>query len=93
MDGLGAVEFVIIAIAAWRLAFLVTREDAPFQIALRFRTRFPLGGLTHCIYCASVWTAALCYALWYTPLAPAVVIVAVSGAALMLASYTGANHS
>ena len=85
-------DFIIIAIASWRLAFLVTREDAPFKLALKFRSRFPLGGLTTCLYCASVWTAAACYALWLTPLQPLVVIAAVSGAALMLAAYSGANH-
>lgn len=85
-------DFLILAVAAWRLAYLVTTEKAPFNLAVLFRSKFPLGGLTTCLKCASVWTAAACYALWLTPLQPLVIVAAVSGAALMLSSYTGSNH-
>jgi hypothetical protein len=85
-------DLLIIALAAWRLAYLLTKESAPFNLMGRFRTRYPLGGLLTCIYCASVWTALLCMGLYLTPLAPVVWIFAISGGALMLASWTGANH-
>lgn len=90
---LSLLDFLLIAIATWRLAYLITSESGPFDIALRFRTRFPLGGLTTCLKCASVWTAIACYLLWLTPLQPVVWVLAVSGGALMLASYTGVNHA
>ena len=90
---MSVVDFLIVAVAAWRLAYLVTKESAPFNLMGRFRARTTLGGLLSCIYCASVWAAALCYVLWLTPLAPLVVIAALSGAALMLASYTGVGQS
>jgi hypothetical protein len=90
---MGLLDLLILAIATWRVSYLVTREDAPFQLAAKFRARFPLGGLTECIYCTSVWVAAALYLLWLTPAQPVVTIIAVSGAALMLGSYTGANHA
>lgn len=86
-------DYVIIALATWRLAYFIAREDGPWLIAQRIRARFPLGGLTSCLYCASFWTGALAFGLWLTPLQPIVVILALSGAALMLASYTGVNHA
>lgn len=85
-------DLLLITLAAWRLAYLITREDAPYKLAARFRARFPLGGLTSCIKCASIWTAAGMLALWHTPLQAGVVVLAISGGALMLASYTGAGH-
>lgn len=85
-------NLLILSLASWRLAYLATREDAPFKLAVRFRTRYPLGGLTTCLYCAGMWTAALMYILWLTPLAPIVTIFAIAGGALMLATYTGVNR-
>ena len=71
---------------------MITREECPFGICAHLRKLLPLGGLTSCIYCMSVWMAALCNAVWLTPLQPLVVIVAISGASLMLAAYSGAHH-
>ena len=85
-------DVLIIAAAAWRLAYLVTKEDAPFRLMARLRSRTTIGGLLDCIKCASVWTAALMVLLWVTPLQPVVFVFAVSGAALMLASWTGVHH-
>lgn len=92
---LDPLAFVVIILATWRLAYLVTSEDAPFKLALRFRTAYPLGGLTSCLKCASIWTALLCLVLWqYAGVVGGwmVMIAAVSGAALMASSYTGVNH-
>lgn len=89
---MSAFEFLVVALACWRAAHLVVNEDAPFRLMARLRVRTTLGGLLTCIYCASMWTAALMLALWGTPLQPVVWIAAVSGAALMLRSYTGVNH-
>ena len=89
---LSLLDLLVIALATWRLAFLLAREDAPFALLKRLRAKTTLGGLLNCLMCASIWCAALCYVLWQTPLQPIVVIAALSGAALMLASYTGANR-
>lgn len=85
-------DFLILAIATWRTAHLLVHEDAPFHFMARIRARTTFGGLLTCIKCASVWTAALLLLLWFTPLYPLVWIAALSGAALMLGSYTGASH-
>ena len=85
-------EFLILALATWRTAHLLVKEDAPFRLMVRIRARTTLGGLLTCVKCASVWMAALMLALWFTPLAWLVWIAAISGAALMLASYTGAGQ-
>jgi len=85
-------DVLILMLATWRTAHLLTSEDAPFRLMARIRERTTLGGLLTCIKCASVWTAALMVALWFTPLAWIVWLLAISGGALMLASYTGVNR-
>lgn len=88
-------DLLILALATWRLAYLLINEDAPFQVMKRIRARTTLGGLLTCIYCASIWSAAGWVALWL--LVPSltwiVYIFAVSGAALMLAKYTGVDYT
>lgn len=85
-------DLLILALAAWRIAYFVTRESGPFSFMSRLRDKYALGGLLTCIYCASVWTAALVFILSFTPLHVVNVVAAISGAGLMLASYTGVNH-
>lgn len=90
-----SISLLLIALWTWRTAFFVTSEDGPYNVAGRFRTWAPLGGLTTCLRCASVWTALLGFLLWTFggQVGQAVVTVgALSGAALMLAAYSGASH-
>jgi len=82
-------KVIILALAAWRLAYMLTNEAGPFGIFAWIRER--VGGALECVYCCSVWTAALWVLLWSTPLQPIIIIFAVSGAALMLAAFTGAG--
>ena len=89
---LSLLDFLILALATWRTAHLAVNEDAPFRLMARIRARWMFGGALNCVYCMSIWTAALMLALWLTPLQPVVIVAAVSGAALMLRSYTGVNH-
>lgn len=90
-------DLLILAIAAWRLAYLLTHEDAPFGVMRRIRERDAFGRLFSCIRCVSIWTAALVVTV-YTLIQPVtfvewlILVPAVSGGALMLASWTGANH-
>lgn len=66
------VDLVIASLAAWRLAFLITNEDGPFDIALKVRILFggydydennrPLtsrGRGIKCIQCVSFWMGLL----------------------------------
>lgn len=43
---MSALEFVILALAAWRLAYMLVREDGPFAMFARLRRR---AGLTQII--------------------------------------------
>lgn len=89
---LEALDLLVIALAAWRLAYLAAKEAAPFQLMARLRQRTTFGGLLSCLYCSSWWAALVMLALWFTPLQVVVWVFAVSGAALMLGSYTGASQ-
>src|SRR5512147_1532763 len=77
-------DLLILALAAWEASYLVVFTTGPFRLFERFRVAFPLGGLTTCIYCTSVWMAAIAYALMLTPLVPLVYVGAVAGGAMML---------
>ena len=97
------VDLIVIAIAAWRAAHMLVEESGPFRVfaALRrlagasddvYEAVKPgsFAQLFSCVACMTVWTGALCWAFWQAEaLRPVVVILAASGAALMLASYTG----
>ena len=48
-----AFRFVLAALAAWRLAFLVAREDGPFRVFARARRA--LGRGAACVKCVGVW--------------------------------------
>lgn len=89
---MSTLDVVILMLATWRLSHLIAREDGPFHILKRLRERLPLEGLTACIFCVSVWTAAGLYMVWFTPFQPIILILAISAGALMLGSYTGASH-
>lgn len=86
-------DLLVLSLATWRLAYLITKESGPFHLAERFRARFPLGGLTTCLKCASVWCALFWLAVWQMPAAPVVYVFAVSGAALMLGTYIGSSQT
>jgi hypothetical protein len=86
---LTTLDLIILALACWRLSYLLTKEKAPFGVMTRIRERTTLGGLLSCLFCASIWSAVIMTLLYLTPLRPVVVVFAVSGLALMAASYTG----
>lgn len=85
-------DLLILAAATWRISFMLTSDIGPWQVFRRMRKRFPIGGLTTCIYCMSTWIGVLMFGLYQTDLRPVVVVCAVMGIALMLGSYTGVNH-
>ena len=74
------IEFVIMGLATWRLAFLLVYEGGPFGIVRRMRQwlgidhdpeRQPLpyvgggfGGLFSCIWCMSFWQAIMVLTVW-----------------------------
>lgn len=89
---MNALDLVVLSLACWRLAYMLVREDGPAHIFARLRARTTVGGLLECMFCSSVWTAVLVFAVWLTPLRPVVAVLAVSGLALMAAKYTGVEY-
>ncbi len=56
--------YVLLAIlAVYRVAYLITSEDGPFEIATRFRALFGqrdwIGRGLHCMLCVSFWLAMI----------------------------------
>lgn len=86
-------DLLTLALAVWYCTYAITKSSGPFHVFVTVRQRLPLGGLTTCMVCASVWIAGALYLLWLTPVQPLVYLPAIAGAALMLGSYTGANHA
>jgi hypothetical protein len=84
-------SFLVVALAGLRLAYMLTVEAMPFNIGTTLRARFPVGGLTSCIKCASIWTSALMLGLWYLDGAFYVIVYvfAISGAGLVIRSFSG----
>ena len=84
-------DLAVLVFASWSLANMISREKGPWNIFERFRAWMPLGGLTACVYCSIRWIAIFLLILHL--IAPIVIwALAISGAALMLRSYTGVGH-
>lgn len=81
-----------LSLATLSMAYLLTREDAPFKLMARLRAKTTLGGLLSCPQCAAFWCAILCYVLINTPFAPIVYVFAIRGGMQFLYRYTGGDH-
>jgi hypothetical protein len=50
--------FVLCLLAVWRLTHLLSQEDGPFDVVIRFRKLLGhgfFGSLLDCFYCLSIW--------------------------------------
>lgn len=82
----GWLDLFLLSVATLRLAYMLSSEAGPWGMFERLRAR--LGGLTACLYCASVWVALLLAIVYH--FVPIVIwLFAMSGLALALRSYTG----
>lgn len=86
-------DLLILSLATWGVAYVLTREDGPYDILKRLRALFDLGGLTSCIYCTGAWVSPACYALMQTPAVWLVYMAAGYGGAMLLHRYTGGNFT
>ena len=93
-------DLLIIALATWRLAWMLIKENGPggFFLWLRDGAIWPrwfgwLRGLLGCVFCMSVWTGFVCVALHELGLQIVLLPFAASAAGLMLASWTGVEIS
>lgn len=59
--------FLMMGLAVWRISHLLSQEDGPFDLVIRFRSKLGqgfLGSLLDCFYCLSLWIA-LPLAIWH----------------------------
>src|ERR1700722_14162637 len=53
-------RFVLAILAVWRVSHMLSREDGPWDVLVRFRRALGTGMLSKlvaCFYCLSVWVA------------------------------------
>jgi len=83
-------ELLTYASAAWYISYAVVNTTGPFGVFEWLRERLPLGGLTTCIICLSVWVALVLRLIGANVVTDA---LAIAGVALFLHSYTGWRHN
>lgn len=80
--------FVICALAIWRITHLLSQEDGPFDLVIKFRKLFGqgfFGTLLDCFYCLSLWIAIpFVFILSNEWLQGIIIWFALSGAACLL---------
>jgi hypothetical protein len=50
--------FILCTLAVWRISYLLSQEDGPFDIVIKFRKLFGqgfFGNLLDCFHCLSLW--------------------------------------
>ena len=85
-------DLLFLALATWRVAYMVTAESGPGQIFISLRAH-DFTGVTECLYCASVWISFLAVILWHYDLMILVYPFSVSGLAIMAKHFTGAGFN
>lgn len=84
--------FLLLTLAAYYLAEIVTTKSGPFDVFARLRMRSK-SGLLACIWCFIPYATIAILALTFIPYAIMIVyVLAICGAAMMLRSYTGSGH-
>jgi hypothetical protein len=84
-------DLLIMTLATWRVSYMLTKETGPKGLFNFLRRKLARLELLNCIYCVSVWIAAGCLACEHFNLTLILYPFAISGAAMMLRSYTGAG--
>ena len=52
--------FLLCVLAVWRVSHLLSQEDGPFDLVIKFRKLFGqgfFGNLLDCFYCLSIWVS------------------------------------
>lgn len=52
--------FLLMGLTIWRITHLLSKEDGPFDLVIKFRKLFGqgfFGNLLDCFYCLSIWIA------------------------------------
>jgi hypothetical protein len=92
------IEFWIGSLATYRLTVLICRCAGPWQFFKRLREGFYLANFFRCVFCVSVYTAALvCVALYFAGLRQSfalwvLLVFAFSGVTIALDRVFSADH-
>ena len=89
--------FLLSLLAVWRVSHLLSQEDGPFDLVIRFRKLFGqgfFGNLLDCFFCLSMWVA-LPFAVWLAAdwKEGVVAWLALSGGACLLFKLTEKNST
>ncbi len=84
-------DLIILALATFYLSHAISASYGPWHVFEWLRVHLPLGGLTACLVCLSVWLAAALYILMQTPLMPVVYVLAIAGLSVLAWRYTGGS--
>jgi hypothetical protein len=89
-------DFLLAALATWRVSALLVREDGPYDLIARVRKAMANtmpGRALECFYCTSLWVAAP-PAFWLAGVTWRWVVVwlALSGAASLLERFSAARE-
>lgn len=81
-------QLVTACAATWYIAYAVTKTHGPFGVFVWLRDHMPLGGLTTCIVCLTLWVALIIswIMIGYVDI---IQCAAIAGGALWLHGYTG----
>jgi len=93
---MGNIEiYFIMTIIVWRLTHLLSNEDGPFDIIIRFRKLLGdsfWGKLMDCFYCLSIWVGLISACIVSTNLKEVVgLTLYYSGAAILVEKITNKN--
>ena len=80
------IELITLSAATWYIAYAVTSTHGPFGMFESIREYLPLGGLTACIICLSLWIAMALVLVTHHSILEG---FAVAGMALWIHGYTG----
>ena len=88
LSEINPMTFILCTLAVWRISYLFSQEDGPFDLVIKIRKPFgqgQIGKLLDCFFCLSIWISipfACIIAL--TILDGIIVTLALSGAASLL---------
>lgn len=54
--------FILCVLASWRLSYLITKEDGPFDVIAIIRNKLGnnvFGRMMDCFYCTNLWVSAV----------------------------------
>jgi hypothetical protein len=85
-------DILILALATWYVAHVLTRTDGPYGVFRNLRKAMPMGGMLTCMTCAAIWIAVAWWVIWQTPIAALAYPFTIAGAGLMIGAFSGASH-